>query len=506
MTDEDTQKDIAKKLADKNFRMSTLYQIKNKHGKVVTFKANNAQQHLLDNYHNRNVIPKARQRGISTVVDIHILDECLFNSHMKASIIAHRESDALKLFASKILFPYQHIPEFLIDAGFVPRATRMTSSTIEFDNGSIITADTMVRSDTLQILHISELAKMYAQFPQKAEEVKTGALPAVEKGTVFIESTMEGRFGLMFDISEKAQEIMLMELPLTEKDFKFFFFPWWDCKEYRLEHNVDIEKSMEEYFDGLEENDGIVLDDAQKAWYVKENDVQGDKMKQEYPATYRESTEVATNAMFFGQQVVKARKEGRVCNVPYDSHALVYCAMDIGRTDSTAIWVFQIISNEIHFIDYYERNGEEPAFYDAWLRSLPYPNSGMGLPHDSEAERMGAAKSTADIFRHDLHRDVTVIPRDAHEIFGINEARSAFNQCWFDRVKCKRGLECVDKFRKEWDEKHCCYRTKSVHDEYSDGAKGFIYSIQYANKLRRRGRSMNKEEYRALKKRHRKVI
>jgi len=80
-----------------------------------------------------------------------------------------------------------------------------------------------VRSDTLQVLHISELAKMYAQFPAKAEEVKTGALPAVERGTVFIESTMEGRFGLMFDLSERAKALEDIGVEPTEKDFKFSF-------------------------------------------------------------------------------------------------------------------------------------------------------------------------------------------------------------------------------------------------------------------------------------------
>lgn len=498
--------EIAELLADQNFRLSTLYKIKNKEGKVVTFRMNNAQRDLIENHHNRNIIPKARQRGISTVVDIFILDECLFNNHHKGSIIAHRESDALKLFASKILFPYQHIPDCFKDAGFVPRATRITSSTIEFDNGSIITADTMVRSDTLQILHISELAKMYVQFPQKAEEVRTGALPAVEKGKVFIESTMEGRFGLMFELSERAKAIQDMGTVLTPKDFKFFFYPWWGCEEYRMAEKVEVPREMAEYFQDLEDNDKIILDDDQKAWYIKESEVQLISMKQEYPANYREATEVATNAMFFGQNIVKARKEGRICNIPYDSHALVYAAMDIGRSDSTAIWIFQLVGKEIHFLDYFERNGEEPAFYDAWMRSLPYPIIGIGLPHDSEAKVLSASKSTADIFRYDLRRDVTVIKRDAHEIFGINEARSIFNSCWFDKVKCHRGLECVDKFRKEWDERHACYRSKSVHDEYSDGAKGFIYSIQFAALLRNREGSISKTDYKALKKRHRRII
>ncbi len=274
-----------------------------------------------------------------------------------------------------------------------------------------------------------------------------------------------------------------------------------------MSQDVDITPDMDEYFDKLKNNDGITLDRQQKNWYIKEREVQGEGMLQEYPATYREATEVATNAMFFGEYVVKARQEKRICNVPHDNHSQVYCAMDIGRSDSTAIWVFQFAQKEIHFIDYLERNGEEPHFYDTWLRSLPYPVISLGLPHDSESVTLASAsKSTADIFRYDLNREIYVIPRDAHEIFGINETRSAFNRCWFDKVKCARGLECIDKFRKEWDSKHACYRTVSVHDEYSDGAKGFIYSIQYAKYLQSISGTMSLKEYKALKHRNRRIV
>jgi len=505
MTD-DAKRAIAEFVADKDARIRALYKVKDKWGTVVTIEPNDTQQQLLDNCHTRNIIPKARQHGITTGVCIFkILDECLFNDHYKAAIIAHRESDALKIFASKIKFPYDSIPQFLKDSGFVPTATRVTTSSIEFSNGSIISADTMVRSDTLQILHISELAKMYAQFPQKAEEVRTGALPAAEKGQVFIESTMEGRFGLMYELAERAKALEDLGTPLTDKDFKFFFFPWHECKEYRMYTPVEIPQPFVEYFAKLAEDSGIHLEDEQKWWYVKEAEIQGETMKQEYPSTYRESTEVSGDAMFFGNNIVKARHEGRICTVPYDSNSHVYAAMDIGRSDSTAIWTFQLIRQERHFLEYFERDGEEPAFYHKWLSQREYPIKTLGLPHDAKALTLAASKSIEEIFRG-FGYDVVILKRDDHEILGINDVRNAFNRCYIDKIKCARGLECLDKFRKEYDDKHCCYRTKSVHDEYSDGAKGFIYSIQLGNIMRNRQGSMSLDDYRALKASHRKII
>jgi len=480
-----------------------LYKIKDKDGVVIRFRPNEAQQFLYDNRHKRNIIPKARQRGISTGVLVDYLDDILFNPYYKAATLAHREADAIKLFASKVRFPYDSIDPRL--KPYIPKLVRATTSVMEFSNGSIFSAETMVRSDTLQRLHVSELAKLYQQQPARAEEVKTGAFPAAERGIIDVESTMEGRFGLMYELCEKAKEMHDMGIPLTDKDFKFFFFPWWGCSDYQIFDPVDIDPELERYFAELKENSGIELTEPQKWWYVKESEVQGEKMKQEYPATYRESTEVATEAMFFGPHIVKARHEGRICSVPYDSHVHAYAAMDIGKSDSTAVWTFQMVGLERHFLDYFERDGEEPAFYDKWLRSLPYLVKGVGLPHDAAAEKFGMPKSVEDQFR-DLGWNVKVLKKPLHEIYDINDARNAFPQCWFDKVKCKRGLKCLDNFRKEWDEKHCCYRTKSVHDEFSDGAKGFIYAIQYGNYLRGAQNAPSKESYRALKRRHRKII
>lgn len=500
--DEDTM-DVIKRLRDKKWRMSHLYKIRDKDGIIVRFRPNEAQKYLYENRHRRNIIPKARQRGISTGILIDYLDDCLFTPNIRAATLAHREADAIKLFESKVKFPYESIDPRLMR--YIPSLESSTTFKMKFSNGSTISAETMVRSDTLQRLHVSELAKLYRQQPARAAEVQTGAFPAAERGIIDIESTMEGRFGLMYDLCEKAKEIFDLKTPLTVKDFKFFFFAWWGCTDYVLDTEVGIPSEMEEYFEELETNEKIFLTDQQKWWYVKESEIQLENMKQEYPATYRESTEVANEGMFFGKNIVRARKESRIGSVPYDSHSDVFAAMDIGKSDSTAIWVFQLIGKERHFIDYYERDGEEVDFFVKWLRERPYSVRSLGLPFDADSEVLGLSKSVANQFRS-YGFPVKVLDRNKLELHGINDARSAFVQCWFDNNKCKRGLKCLDNFRKEWDDKHGCYRTKSVHDEFSDGAKGFIYAIQYGDYLKGTKNSLSKKDYRKLKKRNRRII
>ena len=93
-----------------------------------------------------------------------------------------------------------------------------------------------MRSGTLQYLHISEYGQLCAKFPDKAREVRTGALNTVQAGQiVFIESTAEGREGHFYDLCEEAQAKQRMGTPLTPLDFKFNFFPWFRCPDYAIE-------------------------------------------------------------------------------------------------------------------------------------------------------------------------------------------------------------------------------------------------------------------------------
>lgn len=475
--------------ANKRWRMNNLYKIKGKESfgddneRVVTMKLTPIQETIVFDKHPLKVIPKARQHGVTTCIAISYLDDLLFDyPNGKGSIIAHRERDALKIFASKIKFPYENINPLFKEWGFVPFVKRITSSEIEFTNGSIYTADTMVRSDTLSHLHISELAKMGMQFPHKELEVRTGALPAAEKGIISIESTMEGNFGMMYEFCEKARDVFLSGDPITKKDYKYFFFPWYQNTDYQMNEECYISPHYTNYFKRLKEDHDINLSHEQKWWYVKISEQQGEKMMQEYPSTYEEAISVSNEGIFFSRNLLKARTDKRITFVPYEPNSVVYCAMDLGYSDATSIWMFQLCGKEIHFIEYYEDCEKEPDFYMNWLLKKPYAIKEVILPHDAKASNKVESQTYEEKFI-EKGFDVLVLERDKHEILGINEGREAFHRCWFDQTTCKAGLQALNGFHKMWDEKHGCYKDHSVHDKHSHGAKAFIYAIQGINNL-----------------------
>src|SRR3546814_2636217 len=96
-----------------------------------------------------NVILKARQRGFSTIIQLMILDMCVFHKNTSAGIIAQSREDSESIFDEKIRFAYDRLPYSIRS-----RVTAKTDSARElsFSNGSKIRVGTSLRGGTLQAL------------------------------------------------------------------------------------------------------------------------------------------------------------------------------------------------------------------------------------------------------------------------------------------------------------------------------------------------------------------
>jgi hypothetical protein len=482
-------------LGDQAWRLQNLYKVKDKQGMSVDFKPNWAQL-ALSKPHYLNIILKARQLGITTYHALLFLDTCLFNDNVNAAIVADSKTVAREIFIDKVKFAYDNLPEFVRQ---MCPAYRDNVHEMRFANGSVFRVATSLRGGTIQLLHITEFAKICVENPSKANEIVSGALNAVQAGQfVCIESTARGRDGHFYSLCREAQALQDRNAELGQLDWKLWFFPWWKHPDYVIDSkNILINKDLELYFENLKEQ-GISLTNEQKAWYIKKLMTQGEYMKREYPSTPEEAFESANEGFYFAKYISLARQEKRICHLPYDEHAKTYTSWDIGIGDSCAIWVWQMVGKEIHCIDYYENSDEALAHYVRWLKSKNYLYEKHFLPHDAASREKGSGKSFADYAR-EAGLKVDIIPRQMNEMFGIECLRNNLNRFYFDYQKCEKGLKALENFRKEWNEKLGCYRERSYHDWASHGAKAMIYGAEAIQRLIG-GTGMSADQWRQLRK------
>lgn len=475
------------KLADPLYRLNNLYYITDKTGKKVKFKMAAEQYDYFEHEHSRNIILKARQLGFTTQVCIMQLDCALFESK-KCALIAHTLHDAKRLFREKVKFAYDNLPKLVRLANPVKIETK---EELVFENGGSITVSTSFRGGTLQRLHVSEFGKICAKYPDKAREIVTGAFEAVSlDGIVTLESTAEGRQGYFYEFSQIAEKLYLSKKTLTAQDWRFFFFAWWQNKEYAMT-TEPISERLQTYFDSLKAKYDISLSDEQKAWYQAKERTLGDDMKREYPSLPSEAFEQSIEGAYYAKQFAYLYANGRIDKLPDNEHLPVDTYWDLGVSDSTTIWFIRQVGDEFHIVDYYENSGEGLNHYIKVLKDKGYKYAKHVAPHDIDNRQLGAdrAKTLRELARDGYEIDgqiyrlnFDVVPRTSNVNEDIEKVRQILPKCAFDAIKCEQGIKALESYRKEWNDKMGVWRDKPLHDWASHGADAFRYFATYQTK------------------------
>ena len=485
-----------KNIASKYWRLNNLYYIKSATGRRIRFRMNAVQRYLYVNKHYRNIVLKSRQHGITTTECLDILDDVLFalpGRPVNAGIIAHNLDDAESFFDDKIRYAYENLdPVFALA---LPNARRDAARNLSFENGSRMRVGTSLRSSTNQRLHISEFGKVCKINPEKAEEIVTGAFPTVHTGMqITIESTAEGAYGYFYDYCMDAYHKQIKRHdamrngakydPLTPLDFKFFFFAWYhdDRNFLKDAKNISIPDDMREYFAELRKKHGIHLSRGQKVWYVKQREIQRDKMLREYPSTVDEAFQATVRGAYFSASIDLAYENGRMTTkYLYDPNLHVDTYWDIGFNDPTAIWFVQDDGENLRIIDFYMNDHIGLGHYVEVCREKPYTYDRMIAPHDISVSEWSSGKKRKDIAKDKYGIFFEEAPKLSKED-QIECALNVFPKCVFYLPKCDaesvnpefRGVNALRNYKQRFDQKLGQFVNNQVHDWASHAADAFM--------------------------------
>lgn len=205
-------------------------------------------------------------------------------------------------------------------------------------------------------------------------------------------------------------------------------------------------------------------------------EISEDQYQQEFECSFS----AAVQGAYYAKLMETAEKEGRIGQVPYDPLLPVYAVFDIGYTDDTAVWFFQMLRREIRVIDFYSANGHGVDHYVNMLTEKKYNYAKLAskpfiwLPHDARAKTFASGgKSTQTQFLEHGYNSMIVPELGLQD--GIQAARATLPLCWFDKENCHDGLEALKLYRREWDEDRKIFRDKPLHNWTSHPADSFRY-------------------------------
>lgn len=479
-------------ISNVEWRMNNLYWIKDKDGNKVKFKLNWAQTLLLKEKWFMNCILKARQLGMSTFIAIYILDCVLFGNNIEAGIVDRTRDDAKKKI-QKIRYAWEHMddPDDKETEAYGKIIKQMVSlesdnkEELRFSNEGVIWCGVSLRGGTIQILWISELGYIAFHNPDKAREIMKGSMEAVGRGNlVFSEATHEGGpYGEHYELikSSMANQDRAAAGKLDPQEWKFHFFPWHRQPEYVANpDDITISQENKKYFKELESNHGIKLSDEQKAWYQLKQARLRESMLSEYPTTADEALRAVVRGAIYGKEMSGLRASGAISSFHHDPLAPMYAAWDLGFSDSTSIWLLQLIGREVHWIDFYQCSRASIGHYAnkirEWERDYNLIIASHLLPHDAQ-QRDRAGGSYVDDLREAGISNYKVIPRTPDVWIGINSLRDILPRSRF-HIRCDEeqkdmdgntlpsGISCLSSYHVDEDSK----TQQPVHDAYSHGA------------------------------------
>jgi hypothetical protein len=292
--------------------------IKDKDGAIIELKFNKAQLALVNRVLEclalgkpiRLIVLKARQMGLSTVIEAIIYWWTATHKNITAMIVGHEDSSSKNLYNM-----FKRYYEFC-NPLFQPTRKYNTKNDLVFDVsdeikerfrregkespglGSIIKTSTAKntaagRSDTVQLLHGSEIGEW-----DNGEELVASLLQTVPlrpNTMIFLESTAKGRGNYFHKEWESAKK--------GESVFEPFFFPWWMHDEYEIPG--EIEEYTEEELDIIQYMKDAQIPEEKVPLKInfrraKEREFRSDPMKiyQEYPSTDWEAFLASGRARF----------------------------------------------------------------------------------------------------------------------------------------------------------------------------------------------------------------
>lgn len=203
-----------------SYIIENMLMIADKEGNDVPFKLNHAQADLDENFTGRDIVPKARQEGISSYFLARFTVRCLSKRNTRAVVISH-ESEATQRMLNKVKYYLENLVGGVkpVTGGYSKNEITFPKTNSMFYIGTA-GAKKFGRGDTITDLHCSEVA-----FWDNPKELTAGLFQAVPRsGSIGIESTGYG-VGNWYH-----QRCMRAASGIGR--YKLHFYPWQTFPEY----------------------------------------------------------------------------------------------------------------------------------------------------------------------------------------------------------------------------------------------------------------------------------
>ncbi len=176
---------------------------------------------------------------------------------------------------------------------------------------------------------------------------------------------------------------------------------------------------------------------------------------------------------YWGAEVNKAEREGRIQPFEIDPQHPVHTAWDLGKAVNNPIWCFQVIAGRPVIVDFYQPESDDLADWVKWLDDKGYKGTDY-VPHDIIATEWGSKRTRLETLQG-LGRRPKRLPM-VSVADGLQAGRVTINAAIFrDVPSVQDGLDGLRNYRREWDDERKTFRETPVKDWAEHRGSAFRY-------------------------------
>ena len=176
--------------------------------------------------------------------------------------------------------------------------------------------------------------------------------------------------------------------------------------------------------------------------------------------------DVGNMGAYFTVELQNMEREGRITNLVCNPNLPLYSVWDLGGTDATAGWLFQLEGGFINLLHILHDTGKPLKFYldkaETIRRSLGCEWGTHFMPHDVKQQHQGWEQVESRLMQARKHGWFFQVTPQVNFEDGIEALRYILPKIRIDKNNCQIGIRALREYQRDYDEIKACYKPKPL--------------------------------------------
>jgi hypothetical protein len=183
---------------------------------------------------------------------------------------------------------------------------------------------------------------------------------------------------------------------------------------------------------------------------------------------------------YFTREIANMHNENRVMShLPVDPSLPLHTAWDLGHTDATAVWFFQVAGRYVHLVHYFQDSDRPMKYYLEYSEKFRKNHGARWgshfAPHDIDHHHQGYQHVESRLMAARKDGYIFAVTPKVNFADGIEQLRFVLDRVRIDKTQCSLGLRALREYCRKYDQALNKYSDKPAEGWFLHGVDALRY-------------------------------